>query len=121
MDITPISNEAFPAGEFVRLRTGGIKPFRAYMKYVAPTTNAPKRAGGADGLPERMTVRLVGTDGTTAAIGTIDTRTGDVSFDTQWFTLDGMRLSNKPSAKGIYIRSDVGRQQGRQSKKVVIK
>ena len=109
------------AGEFVRLRTGGIKPFRAYMKYVAPTTNAPKRAGGADGLPERMTVRLVGTDGTTTAIGTIDTRTGDVSFDTQWFTLDGMRLSNKPSAKGIYIRSDVGRQQGRQSKKVVIK
>ena len=109
------------AGEFVRLRTGGIKPFRAYMKYVAPTTNAPKRAGDADGLPERMTVRLVGTDGTTTAIGTIDTWTGDVSFDTQWFTLDGMRLSNKPSAKGIYIRSDVGRQQGRQSKKVAIK
>ena len=109
------------AGEFVRLRTGGIKPFRAYMKYVAPTTNAPKRAGDVDGLPERMTVRLVGTDGTTTAIGTIDTRTGDVSFDTQWFTFDGMRLSNKPSAKGIYIRSDVGRQQGRQSKKVVIK
>ena len=109
------------AGEFVRLRTGGIKPFRAYMKYVAPTTNAPKRAGDVDGLPERMTVRLVGTDGTTTAIGTIDTRTGDVSFDTQWFTFDGMRLSNKPSTKGIYIRSDVGRQQGRQSKKVVIK
>ena len=110
------------AGEFVRLRTGGIKPFRAYLKYVAPASNGTRRGTTNDGLPERMTVRLVGTDGLTTAIGTINTQTGELSMDTesQWFTLDGRRLSGAPSRKGVYIRSDVGHQQ-RRSKKVIIK
>ena len=110
------------AGEFVRLRTGGIKPFRTYLKYVAPATNGTRGGTTSDGLPERMTVRLVGTDGLTTAIGTINTQTGELSLDTesQWFTLDGRRLSGVPSRKGVYIRMDVGLQQ-RRSKKVIIK
>ena len=60
-----------------------------------------------------MTVRLIGADGQTTAIGTLDTRTGEATFDTDaWYTLDGRRLSGQPTAKGIYIYK---------GKKVIIK
>ncbi len=48
-----------------------------------------------------------------SATGTLDTKTGEVTFDSEaWYTLDGVRLSGKPSTKGIYINN---------GKKVVIK
>lgn len=59
-----------------------------------------------------MTVRLVSSNGISTAIGTLDTRTGEISLDDAWFSLDGHRLSGKPSKKGLYIWN---------GKKVVIK
>ena len=68
-----------------------------------------------DDLPATITVRLVSRNGETTAIGTLDTTTGEVSFDSEaWFsdqrsecgaafTLDGMKLSGKPSKPGLYI------------------
>ena len=50
---------------------------------------------------------------TPTAIGTLHTRTGEVSFDSEaWYTLDGKRLNAKPNTKGIYVNN---------GKKVVIK
>ena len=62
------------------------------------------RTAATDDLPASITVRLVSRNGETTAIGTLDTKTGKMTFDSEaWYTLDGVRLSGKPSTKGIYI------------------
>jgi len=104
-------------GEFVKVGAYvRIKPMRAYLKYKdgsenysgAPTM-APRRADEV--LPERISVRLIDGDGQVTAIGTLETRTGEVTLD-GWYTLDGTRLSGQPTRKGIYVNN---------GKKVVIK
>ena len=116
------------AGQFVRFTTNAfIKPMRCYLSYVGTEAPAPARgltrAAATDDLPQSITVRLVSLSGETTAIGTLDTKTGELSFDSEaWYTLDGVRLSSKPSTKGIYIRSTSGRLQGKNNgKKIVIK
>ena len=97
------------AGVFIRLTTGGINPFRAYLKY----TGSLARTRGEGGLPETMTVRLVGANGEIQGIGEIKLDTGEVTFDSRaWYDLNGRRLDGKPSEKGIYING---------GRKVVIK
>ena len=99
------------AGQFVRFTTGAfIKPMRCYLSYVGTSAPAPARgltrAAATDNLPQSITVRLVSRNGETTAIGTLDTKTGELSFDSEaWYTLDGVRLSGKPSTKGIYINN----------------
>ena len=106
------------AGQFVRFTLGAfIKPMRCYLSYVGTEAPAPARgltrAAATDDLPQSITVRLVSRSGETTAIGTLDTKTGEVTFDSEaWYTLDGVRLSGKPSTKGIYINN---------GKKIVIK
>ena len=97
--------------EFVRFTTNAfIKPMRCYLSYVGTEAPAPARgltrAAATDNLPQSITVRLVSRSGETTAIGEIDTKTGELSFDSEaWYTLDGVRLSSKPSRKGIYINN----------------
>ena len=106
------------AGQFVRFTTGAfIKPMRCYLSYVGTSAPAPARgltrAAATDNLPQSITVRLVSRNGETTAIGEIDTTTGELSFDSEsWYTLDGVRLSGKPSKKGLYINN---------GKKVIVK
>ena len=107
------------AGQFVRFTLGAfIKPMRCYLSYVGTEAPAPARgltrsAAATDDQPQSITVRLVSRSGETTAIGTLDTKTGEVTFDSEaWYTLDGVRLSGKPSTKGIYINN---------GKKIVIK
>ena len=115
---TAVHSEAVEAGQFVRFTTGAfIKPMRCYLSYVGTSAPAPARgltrAAATDDLPQSITVRLVSRSGETTAIGTLDTKTGEVTFDSEaWYTLDGVRLSGKPSTKGIYINN---------GKKIVIK
>ena len=98
------------AGEFIRLNSGGIKPFRAYLEY---TGTLQARTRGEGGLPETMTVRLVNANGEIQGIGEIRLDTGEVTFDSNaWYDLNGRRLEGKPSEKGIYING---------GRKVVIK
>ena len=67
----------------------------------------------AEPLPETIGVRLISANGEVTAIGTLYTRTGEVSFDSEaWYTLDGKRLNAKPNTKGIYVNN---------GKKVIIK
>ena len=99
------------AGQFVRFTLGAfIKPMRCYLSYVGTEAPAPARgltrAAATDDLPQSITVRLVSRSGETTAIGEIDTKTGKMTFDSEaWYTLDGVRLSGKPSTKGIYINN----------------
>ena len=72
-----------------------------------------RSAAATEELPQSITVKLISANGETTAIGTLDTKTGEVTFDSEaWYTLDGVRLSGKPSTKGIYINN---------GKKIVIK
>jgi len=106
-------------GEFVKVGAYvRVKPMRAYLKYKDGGENyagapmmAPRRA--AETLPERISVRLIDADGQVTAIGTLETRTGEVRFDPEaWYTLNGVRLSGQPTQKGIYVNN---------GKKVIIK
>ena len=108
------------AGDFVRAKSGAkIRPTSCYLMWTgyepdyAPARRMTRGAAADEELPQRITVKLISASGETTAIGTLDTKTGEVTFDSEaWYTLDGIRLSGKPSTKGIYINN---------GKKVVIK
>ncbi len=109
---TPAKGENAPvqAGVFFRT-TGGSKsyilPFRAYLEY-SGGNSAPSRSGSRDtgsNLPDYMTVRLLGIDGTVTAIGSLDTRSGLMHFDDSWYTIDGRKLDGRPTLSGTYINN----------------
>ena len=106
------------AGDFVRAKSGAkIRPTSCYLMWAgSEPSNAralTRSAAATEELPQSITVKLVGANGETTAIGTLDTKTGEMTFDSEaWYTLDGVRLSSKPSTKGIYINN---------GKKIVIK
>ena len=99
------------AGDFVRAKSGAkIRPTSCYLMWAgSEPSNARALTRGAaatEELPQSITVKLISASGETTAIGTLDTKTGEVTFDSEaWYTLDGVRLSGKPSTKGIYINN----------------
>ena len=100
-------------GNFVKAASGAsIAPFRAYLQYTAPSSARGLTRGAEEELPATMSVRLISASGTTTAIGSLDTRTGEITFGDEWYSLDGRRLGSKPATKGVYINN---------GKKVVIK
>ena len=91
-------------GAFRRFNYGTCAAFRCYL--MAPESlgvRGMSKAGNQ--LPESMKVVLISADGTTTAIGTLDTRTGEVTFGDDWYDLNGRRLEGKPTAKGVYINN----------------
>ena len=116
------ANDGITQGQFVKVGSYvRIKPMRAYLQYNGSDSqfiNARSLTRAAattsdDTLPETIGVRLISANGEVTAIGTLHTRTGEVSFDSEaWYTLDGKRLNAKPNTKGIYVNN---------GKKVVIK
>jgi hypothetical protein len=113
---TAVHGEYVEAGQFVRFTTGAfIKPMRCYLSYVGTSAPAPARrltrSASGDDLPATITVRLVSRNGETTAIGTLDTTTGEISFD-GWYDMIGHKLDGMPTKKGLYINN---------GKKVIIK
>ena len=113
-----VDEQNVKAGEFVRAKVGAkIRPTSCYLMWAgSEPSNARALTRGAaatEELPQSITVKLISANGETTAIGTLDTKTGEMTFDSEaWYTLDGVRLSGKPSTKGIYINN---------GKKIVIK
>ena len=102
----------------MRAKVGAkIRPTSCYLMWTgyepdyAPARGMTRGAAADVELPQRITVKLVSASGETTSIGEIDTKTGEISLD-GWYTLDGVRLSGKPTQKGLYINN---------GKKVVIK
>ena len=113
-----VDEQIVMAGEFVRAKVGAkIRPTSCYLMWTGSepetTDSNGAKAAVASGsmatmqeLPQTITVRLVDANGETTGIGEIDTKTGEVSFDSEaWYTLDGVRLSGKPSKSGLYINN----------------
>ena len=83
------------AGEFVIAAEGASIPaMRCFLKY-----NTTSTRGETEKLPDHIAVKLVGDP---TSIGTLNTRTGEVTFD-GWYSLDGQRFNSKPTKKGLYI------------------
>ena len=105
---TAIHGEVVEAGQFVRFATGAfIKPMRCYLSYVGTSAPAPAKGitrSGGDDMPQSITVRLVNRNGVTTAIGELNTKTGELTFD-GWYTMDGAHLNGKPSKSGVYINN----------------
>ncbi len=111
-----VDEKMVEAGDFVRAKVGAkIRPTSCYLMWAgSEPSNAralTRSAAATEELPQSITVKLISANGETTAIGTLDTTTGKVSFD-GWYTLDGVKLSGKPSTRGIYINN---------GKKIVIK
>ena len=112
-----VDEQIVVAGDFVRAKSGAkIRPTSCYLMWTgyepdpdpnaAPARRMTRGAAADEELPQRITVKLVSASGETTGIGTLDTKTGEVSFDSEaWYTLDGVRLSGQPSTKGIYINN----------------
>ena len=110
-------------GEFVKVGAYvRVKPMRCYLKYKdgAEDYHGASARGFSDvpntlsePLPEKIKVRFVDANGEVTGIGSLNTQTGEVSFDSKaWYTLDGIRLAEKPTKQGIYVNN---------GKKVVVK
>ncbi len=100
------------AGQFIRIAGGPNSyalPFRAYLKYEPAPQSAARRT--ASELPTTMTVRLIGANGETTEITTLNVEHGTFSQrecgvarnDDSWYSLDGRKLNAKPTQKGMYI------------------
>ena len=101
-------------GDFVCVASGAkIRPMGCYLIWNDEPNEASARrmAPASEEMPQRIAVRLVSANGVTTAIGELDTKTDEFSFN-DWFSLDGSKLSGKPTEKGVYINN---------GKKVVIK
>lgn len=105
-----VENHDVTAGEFVKAKDGAYVPaFRAYLTYQG-TNNVFRAAlrGAADDsgpdIPDRITVRLLGKDGTVTAVGTMNTATGDVMIE-KWFDLLGRPVEGTPQIPGMYINN----------------
>lgn len=114
------ANAGITQGQFVKVGSYvRIKPMRAYLEYSGSDsqfTNARSLTRAAattsdDTLPETIGVRLISANGEVTAIGSLSTKTGEVTLDNDdWYSLDGRRIQNP--TKGVYIKN---------GRKVVIK
>ena len=113
-----VDEQIVVAGDFVRVKSGAkIRPTSCYLMWTGyepdySDSNGAKASGmsGAASvmqeLPQTITVRLVDANGETTGIGEIDTKTGEVTFDSEaWYTIDGIRLDGKPAKSGMYINN----------------
>lgn len=113
-----VEEQGISQGQFVKVGAYvRIKPMRCYLKYKSGSANYAGARGmnraADEELPETIKVRLIGADGEVTAIGSLQTKTGEVTFDKDaWYTLDGRRIEGKPTVKGIYVNN---------GKKVIIK
>ena len=89
----------------------GLGAQRAYFKI-----------GDDAALARRLTSFNIDFGDESTGIVTISKESGSEGVASGWYTLDGMKLSQKPTAKGIYVRSTSGRLQGKNNgRKVVVK
>ena len=97
-----VEEDKIEIGDFVRVSAGAyIYPLRAYLIYKEEQSNAPRRAMTLDELPDRIPVRVIHLDGSVTKLTTTDFT--DSTDSDAWYTVNGMKLSGKPTKAGLYI------------------
>ena len=97
------------AGDFVKLAEGAwIRPMRSYLTYTgggdpwaAPSHHAASNAE----LPGRISVILVSANGSTTELRSIENGELRIENSDAWYTLNGVKLQDKPTTKGIYVNN----------------
>lgn len=112
-------NDGQQAGQFVKARRKTIlRPFSCWLEKttvgaLSGTQSSTRMTRGSDGEPEVIGIIWRSATGETTGIGSLNLRTGEIlDGSDEWFSIDGRRLSGKPSKRGLYINK---------GKKVVIK
>lgn len=97
-------HDGFTAGDFVLAAPGAsIAPYRAYLAYTGEGTLNGSSTRGEEKLPASMPViYLKSGDNAQTDIKTIDTQSMEYN---EWIGIDGMRYSQKPTRKGIYVNN----------------
>ena len=108
------ANDGIKQGQFVKVGSYvQIKPMRCYLENEGFAGARGAKREAAEPLPETIKVRLIGANGEVTAIGSLLTKTGEVTLDGgTWYSLDGRRIAGKPTVKGVYVNN---------GKKVIIK
>ena len=107
-------NDGQQVGQFVKARRRTIlRPFSCWLEKttdgaLSGTQNAAARGltRGIDGEPDVIGIIWRSATGETTGIGSFNLRTGEIiDGSDEWYSLDGRRLSGKPSTKGLYIHN----------------
>ena len=108
------------AGDFVMLAEGAhIKPLRSYLTYTGTdspwaTTNAPAHRASTGDMPASISVVLVSADGETTGVRPPSISPNGENTEASpwgglvgvfWYDLSGRKLSQQPTAKGLYIHN----------------
>ena len=95
------------AGKFVKVGDDvTLRPLRAYLT----CRNSGLKKSSTDdvsNLPDVINVRLYGKSGGTLAIGTMNTRTGEIQMQDRYYDLKGRKLNGKPQNKIMYVNKKV--------------
>lgn len=93
------TNMVLKQGAFYPTSGGELKANKAYLQVLTSDLNyVPQQQG------EGTKLRLTFDNDETTGVEAVEGEVSKVNSDTNWYTLSGQRLSNRPSAKGLYIR-----------------
>lgn len=99
----PAANTSHKQEDFIRFTEGDyILPLHCYLSYIGedqPVTAARRSPSTDAPLPEHIHLRLIDKDDSTNGI-----RIANRPTAATWHTLDGLKLSSKPSRPGLYVR-----------------
>lgn len=99
------ANDGISQGQFVKVGAYvKIAPMRCYLENASFAGARGANGAASEVLPETIKVRLISANGTVTAIGSLSTKTGEVTLDNDdWYSLDGRRIQNP--TKGVYIKN----------------
>ena len=106
-------------GSFVKATSGTLHSMSGYLIQEKQAASAVRGVNGKaaqktmsiEELPDEIGIRIEYENGKTTALGTLNTRTGEMKID-RWFDLQGRLLKGKPTIKGVYYNN---------GKKVIVK
>ena len=105
-------NDGQLTGQFVRARRETyLRPFSCYLEYSGALTDtnptSQTRSMSAEELPDVIEIEWKSVEGASGlATGIDELRIKNLELrDERWYSLDGRRLSGRPTAKGLYINN----------------
>ena len=96
-------NEGQSMGQFVRARRAtNLRAFSCYLEYKGEALNRMLSTRGEEDLPDVINIMWLSADGDATGI---EINNCELISNNRWYTLDGRRLSGKPTKKGLYIQN----------------
>ena len=96
-------NDGQQLGQFVRARRAtNLRAFSCYLEYNGEALNGILSTRGEEDLPDVIDITWLSADGDATGI---EINNCELISNNRWYTLDGRRLSGKPTKKGLYIQN----------------